>query len=426
MELQPTAAIGINREVAVLFSKPMNPTSINVHSFIVEGATGTVAYDPINRVGSFTPTGNYAANALYNGTITTEAKDTTGNTLATPFNFSFTTRATLDTSLPTIANVVPAAGGTCVPLNQQLVVTFVEQMDSSTINPSTCLITGVPGTETYNVANRNAKFIPTTNLAANTQYTVSVTAGAHDLGGNSMAAPYSQTFTTGPCSSGGGGGSGSGGGTTTGGGSGITTVALCPFIGNLSVLAGSTVTNTGSSVISGDVDVYPGTALVGFPPGLAGGTLHSADGTAATGQATATAAYLDAAGRSGGTTVSGDLTGQTLTAGVYKSTSSLALSGKLTLDAKGNSAAVFIFQIGSTLTTGSGSQVILANGASACNIFWQVGSSATLGTYSTFNGNILALTSITITTGVNLQGSALAQTGAVTLDTDVITNCSCP
>jgi len=408
-ELQPTAAIGINREVAVLFSKPMNPASINVHSFIVEGATGTVAYDPINLVGSFTPTGNYAANALYNGTITTEATDTSGNPLAAPFNFSFTTRATLDTSLPTIADIVPAASATCVPLNQQLVVTFVEQMNSLTINPSTCLIVGVPGTEIYNPVTQNATFIPTTNLAANTQYTVSVNAGAHDLGGNSMAAPYSQTFTTGPCSSGGG-----------------ATVALCPFIGNLSVLAGSTVTNTGSSVISGDVDVYPGTALVGFPPGLAGGTLHSADGTAATGQATLNAAYLDAAGRSGGTTVSGDLTGQTLTAGVYKSTSSLALSGKLTLDAKGNSAAVFIFQIGSTLTTGSGSQVILANGASACNIFWQVGSSATLGTYSTFNGNILALTSITITTGVNLQGRALAQTGAVTLDTDIITNCSCP
>src|SRR5450631_3051731 len=105
MQLQPTAAIGINRQVAVLFSKPMNPATINTHSFIVEGATGKVAYDPINLVGSFTPTSNYAANALYNGTITTEVKDTNGIALATPFNFSFTTRATLDTSLPTIANV---------------------------------------------------------------------------------------------------------------------------------------------------------------------------------------------------------------------------------------------------------------------------------------------------------------------------------
>ena len=118
--------------------------------------------------------------------------------------------------------------------------------------------------------------------------------------------------------------------------------------------------------------------------------------------------------------------GRTLTAGVYTSTSSLAASGDVTLDAQGNSDAVFIFQIGSTLTTGSGSHVILANGAKACNVFWQVGSSATLGTNSEFKGNILALTSITITTGVNLEGRALARNGAVTLDSDVITGCTCP
>ena len=203
-------------------------------------------------------------------------------------------------------------------------------------------------------------------------------------------------------------------------------VALCPFIGNFSVLAGSTVTNTGSTVISGDVGVSPGTAVTGFPPGLAGGAIHSADGAAAQAQTALTTGYLDAAGRSGGTTVAGDLVGRTFTAGVYKSTSSLAISGDVTLDAQGNSAAVFIFQISSTLTTGSGSHVILANGAKACNVFWQVGSSATLGTNSVFKGNVLALTSITITTGVNLEGRALARNGAVTLDADVITGCTCP
>jgi hypothetical protein len=124
--------------------------------------------------------------------------------------------------------------------------------------------------------------------------------------------------------------------------------------------------------------------------------------------------------------VSGDLVGKTFTSGVYKSTSSLALTGDVTLDAQGDPSAVFIFQISSTLITGSGSHVVLANGASACNVFWQVGSSATLGTNSVFKGSILALTSITITTGVNLQGRALARNGAVTLDTDVITGCTCP
>jgi hypothetical protein len=138
-----------------------------------------------------------------------------------------------------------------------------------------------------------------------------------------------------------------------------------------------------------------------------------------------TAGYIDAAGRAGGTSEAGDLVGKTLTAGVYTSTSSLANSGDLTLDAQGNPNAVFIFQIASTLITGSGSHVILANGALACNVFWQVGSSATLGTNSTFAGNIMALTSITITTGVTLDGRALARNGAVTLDSDVISGCTC-
>jgi hypothetical protein len=192
------------------------------------------------------------------------------------------------------------------------------------------------------------------------------------------------------------------------------------------VLAGTTVTNTGSTVVSGDVGVCPGTAVTGFPPGLTGGTIHLADGVASLAQATLTAGYIDAAGRAGGTSVAGDLVGQTLTSGVYTSTSSLANSGDLTLDAQGNPSAVFIFQISSTLITGSGSHVVLANGAKACNVFWQVGSSATLGTNSVFKGTIMALTSITVTTGVNLEGRALARNGAVTLDTDVITGCTCP
>jgi hypothetical protein len=295
-----------------------------------------------------------------------------------------------------------------VPLDQKIVTTFDEQMDSLTINPNTFFIVGVAAAVTYDVVTQTATLTPSANLAANTQFTIMVTAGAKDMGGQPLA-PLQQTFTTGPCHSG-----------------GPQPVALCPNIGNFSVLAGTTVTNTGSTVVSEDVGVAPGTAVTGFPPGLAGGAIHLADGAAALAQASLTAAYIDAAGRSGSTSVAGDLVGQTLTAGVYKSTSSLANSGDVTLDAQGNPDAVFIFQIASTLTTGSGSHIVLANGAKACNVFWQVGSSATLGTNSVFKGNILALTSITITTGVNLEGRALARNGAVTLDTDVITGCTCP
>ena len=139
-----------------------------------------------------------------------------------------------------------------------------------------------------------------------------------------------------------------------------------------------------------------------------------------------TTGYIDAAGRSGATTVAGDLSGQTLVAGVYKSTSSLGLTGDLTLDAQGNPDAIFIFQISSTLITGSGSHVKLTNAAKACNVFWQVGSSATLGTNSVFKGSILALTSIAVTTGAQMEGRALARNGAVTLDTNTITGCICP
>ncbi|HWR15454.1 MAG TPA: ice-binding family protein [Terriglobales bacterium] len=408
-EVPPTDAIGTTREVAVLFSKPMDPASIHTGTFIVAGATGTVTYDTTNQIAAFKPMPAFAPNTTHNATITVGARDTSGTPLAAPFNFSFTTRATADTSLPTIAAVNVAAGATCVPLNQQIKITFTEQMDSLTINSNTVFIEGVPGSVTYDVGSHNATITPSANLAANTTFTIMVTTGAKDLGGNSMAAPFQLTFTTGPCS-----------------GGGVAPVALCPFIGGFTVLAGSTVTNTGPTLISEDVGVSPGTAVTGFPPGLASGAIHSADGAAAQAQAALTAAYLDAAGRAGGTSVAGDLVGQTLTAGVYKSTSSLAVSGDVTLDAQGNPDAVFIFQIASTLTTGSGSHIILANGANACNVFWQVGSSATLGTNSVFKGNILALTSITITTGVNLEGRALARNGAVTLDSNVITGCTCP
>jgi hypothetical protein len=193
-----------------------------------------------------------------------------------------------------------------------------------------------------------------------------------------------------------------------------------------SVLGGQTVTNTGPSTMDGDLGVSPGSAITGFPPGTVNGTVHAADAAAAQAQSDLTTAYNDAAGRTSNATVSGDLgSGPTLTSGVYTSASSLGLTGTLTLDAQGDPDAVFIFQAGSTLTTASGSNVSLTNGAQACNVFWQVGSSATLGTGSTFRGTILALTSITVTTGTVVHGRALARNGSVTLDTDAFTNDAC-
>lgn len=200
----------------------------------------------------------------------------------------------------------------------------------------------------------------------------------------------------------------------------------CEGLALFAVLAGSTVTNTGPSVLDGDLGLSPGTSVTGFPPGIVLGTQHITDSVAADAQVELTADYLDLESRLGGTPVAGNIGGQTLSPGIYKSTSSLAISsGDLTLDGGGNSGAVFIFQIASTLTLTSGRQVILTNGTQAKNVFWQVGSSATIGSTAILNGSILALTSITAVTGAVINGRLLARNGAVTLDSNAVTAPDC-
>jgi hypothetical protein len=190
------------------------------------------------------------------------------------------------------------------------------------------------------------------------------------------------------------------------------------------VLAGTTVTNTGPSVINGNLGVSPGSAITGFPPGTVNGEQHSADAPALQAQSDLTTAYNDAAGRTPFTTVPVELGGTTLLPGVYRG-GELGITGTLTLDAQGDPNAVFIFQAASTLITASDSSVSLINGAQACNVFWQIGSSATLGTNSDFVGTIMALASIAATTGADVQGRLLARNGATTLDTNVITTPVC-
>lgn len=198
---------------------------------------------------------------------------------------------------------------------------------------------------------------------------------------------------------------------------------------NYSVLGASTVTNTGGSTLNGSLGLWPGTSITGFPPGtvVPPGTTNTTNAAAQQAQSDLTAAYVNAAGRPVDATTTADLANRNLQPGVYAgpSKSPLSLTGKLILDGAGDPSSVFIFQTNSTLTTASGSTITLINGAQECNVFWQVGSSATLGTGSVFTGNILALTSITVTNSVTVHGRALARNGAVTLDNDTFTKPTC-
>jgi type VI secretion system secreted protein VgrG len=198
-------------------------------------------------------------------------------------------------------------------------------------------------------------------------------------------------------------------------------------LSSFAVLGGSAVTNTNTpTIVNGNLGVSPGSAVTGFPPGIVtGGTIHAADAVAAQAQSDLTTTYVNLANEACNTDLTGqDLGGKTLTPGVYCFSTSAQLTGALTLDAQGNPNAVFIFKIGSTLTTASASSVLLINGGSACDVFWQVGSSATLGTGTALLGSIVALTSITLNTGASVSGRVLARNGAVTLDDSHVAVCS--
>ena len=195
---------------------------------------------------------------------------------------------------------------------------------------------------------------------------------------------------------------------------------------SFAVLGGSAITNTGATVITGDLGVYPGTSITGFPPGIVNGTIHDGDAVAMQAQLDALTAINFLQGLPSNQNLSGqDLGGLMLTPGVYTFNSSAQLTGALMLNFQGLSNQNFVFQIGSALTTASASSVLLLNMGTNDNVYWAIGSSATLGTTTDFEGNIIAEQSITLTTGATIDcGRALALNGAVTMDTNTINNCA--
>jgi tetrahydromethanopterin S-methyltransferase subunit B len=402
--------VPINLNISATFSEAMDPLTMTTATFTLKQGTtalaGAVTYAVVGTTATFNPATDLAPLTTFTATITTGAKDLAGNLLLNNFAWTFTTGAAPDTNRPTVIATVPANAATGVAINQTINATFSEPMDPLTISTADLLVTGpgttpVVGTVAYDVVSKIATFLPASNLAQNTIYRATITTGVKDLAHNALASNFVWNFAT---------------AATTAGQSPVALGTATTF----AVLAGSTVTSTGATAVNGDLGVSPGTGLTGAP--TVNGTTHLGDPAAAQAQLDLTTAYNDAAGRTvGAIGVAGNLGGQTLTPGLYKSTSSLEISsGDLTLDAQGDANAVFIFQMASTLTTTSGRQVILSGGAKAANIFWQVGSSATLGTTSVFKGNILALTSITLTTGATVEGRLLARNGAVTLDSNTV------
>jgi hypothetical protein len=414
----PNAAPGAcpNTIITATFSEAMNPATINATTFTLSGpgaaaVTGVITYATSSNTATFTPSSALALNTVYTATITTGAMDMFGHALANNFVWSFTTGNTsCQPGPPTVISVAPPNGTNGICPNTVVVATFSEAMNPSTINTTTFTLTGtggasVAGVVTYDAPSHVATFTPSSNLALSILYTATITTGAQDLLGNSLASNFVWSFTTAAAS---------------------CQASPVPLgtAGTFKILAGSTVTNTGPTTIAGgDLGLSPGSAVTGFPPGtlVPPAVMHITDPTAAQAQLDLTTAYNYAAGLPGGAVLAGDLSGLTFTPGLYKNSSTVMLSaGNVTLDAQGNANAVFIFQIGSTLTTLGGTQVILAGGAQAKNIFWQVGSSATLGTTSIFYGTIMALQSVTLDTGATLHGRALARNAAVTLDSNTV------
>jgi hypothetical protein len=406
--------VALNKIVSATFNMNMDPLTINATTFTVKQGTtpvlGTVTYS--GSTAYFTPTLPFAINTVYTATITTGAKNLAGTAVAADYVWSFTTGSNL---APTVISTDPVNNAVSVPLSKVITATFSVPMDPLTINATTFTLnrSGIPVAGTVTYSGSTASFTPAVNLLTNTSYTATITTGAKNVAGTPMANNYVWSFTT---------------GITPGPGPVVLGTSA-----RFGILSGVGVSNqAGPSVINNmDVGIYPGvrSSVTGFPPAtIVNGAIYASDditppGTAAMllqAKTDLTNAYMmaEAAVSPAPVTVSGDQGGLTLAPGIYKSTSTLSIAnGNLTLDAQGDPNAVWIFQIAAGFTTvgGAGGSVILTGGAQAKNVYWQIGSSAIIGDFTSFQGNILALTSITMNSHATAVGRMLARNGAVVM-----------
>jgi len=337
--------VPINQRVLAMFSEKMTPASLNRVTFKVTKPGGVAIIGVVtyaSGAASLKPRYGLAPNTHYIATITTGAKDLAGNRMASDYVWSFDTGANQDIVKPTVTSTNPANSALMVPIRQNVNATFSKVMNYASINAADFFLTSmggrVVGTITYIYDSFNnvtiATFTPNANLRINTLYTATITTAARDLAGNPLAGNkpsgnYVWQFTTGSAT-------------------GLATVPL-GAAANFAILAAAAVTNTATpTTITGDVGLWPGTSMTGFPPGIVNGAIHVNDTTAQAGEAALAIAYNDARGRVGAFTPAvGNIGGLVFAPGLYRSGTSTAISGggNLTLDAGGDPNAVFIFQI---------------------------------------------------------------------------------
>ncbi|MDQ7825102.1 MAG: Ig-like domain-containing protein [Candidatus Eremiobacteraeota bacterium] len=434
---QGDTGVATNKKIAATFSEVMDPATItNLTYTLSQGGapvSGQATY--VGLIATFTPDSNLAANTLYTATVTTGAKDLAGNALATNYTWTFTTGAAPDTTPPTVILVSPSNAEIDVAINKKINATFSEEMDPLTITNLNFTVKDSAGTSvvglavTYDLITKIATFTPASNLAPNTTYTATITTGVQDLAHNAMAADYTWTFTT-----------------------GTRTVPVAPPLGAMAPFgsfgSGAGLTNEGLlTVINGDIGTTGvATKITGLHDktganytvtdlnnGYVNGTIYFGTGDpAAAGAAATQTAFTTLANLAGGVAVAGDqLGGKTLPPGIYKAAAGFLMTeGDLTLDGRGDADAVWVFQMGTTLTVGASGaprSIKLINGAKAKNIFWQVGTRAYLnpGGGGTLEGTIIAGTAINFSTAgsvniVTLNGRAMTLTESVTMVNTII------
>lgn len=431
----------LNRKITASFNEGMNPLTITAATFVLKQdstiVSGVVTYSGTTAI--FSPSNNLLPNKIYTATITTGAKDSAGITLQTDFTWNFTTGTSLDVTFPTVISTDPVNNATSIILDKKIAVTFSEPMDPSTIASTTFTLSqganAVLGTVSY--TDTTAIFSPTANLSPNTIYTVTIKTGVNDLAGNGLANNYVWNFTTGKSVSAPSLGSAVVFG-SFGGSAGITNQGLNTKINN-----GGISTTGASTLVTGFHDGTTGDVYTETPlnKGNVAGRIYTAppapgDATsfaiAKQGLADATSAYnsISPASKPGGIDPgAGELGGLTLAPGIYKSASGTfkITNGNLTLDAKGDANAVWIFQTAAGLTVGiagptGARSVIMTNGALPGNVFWYVGSAATINGAGggIMVGTIIASAGVTLSTAGNavqtvLNGRAISLHGSVTM-----------